>query len=123
MVPEEPLKTIVFSFALVLAGPTLAEKVAVWAHLGPVFEWTWKILQWPIVFALASTGMALIYYFAPDVKQDWIWLTPGSVFATFLWLLATLGFKLLHDFPSLRIATELDEKCSPLIATFRLILG
>jgi hypothetical protein len=28
----------------------------------------------------------------------------------------------LHDFPSRRIATELDEKCSPLIATFRLVL-
>jgi len=84
---------ILVSFALVLAGPTVAERLAnVWG-LGPAFEWTWKILQWPIVFALASIGIALIYYFAPDVKQDWIWLTPGSVFATWLWLLATLGFK------------------------------
>jgi len=84
---------ILVSFALVLAGPTVAERLANTWGLGPAFEWTWKILQWPIVFALASTGIALIYYFAPDVKQDWIWLTPGSVFATFLWLLATLGFK------------------------------
>ena len=84
---------ILVSFALVLAGPTVAERLANTLGLGPAFEWTWKILQWPIVFALASTGIALIYYFAPDVKQDWIWLTPGSVFATFLWLLATLGFK------------------------------
>ena len=35
----------------------------------------------------------MIYYFAPDAEQDWIWLTPGSVFATTLWLLASLGFK------------------------------
>src|SRR5262245_5542916 len=84
---------ILISFALVLAGPTVAERLATSFGLGPVFEWTWKILQWPVVFALASTGIALIYYFAPDVKQDWIWLTPGSVFATALWLLATLGFK------------------------------
>jgi hypothetical protein len=61
--------------------------------LGPAFEWTWKILQWPLVFALASSGIALIYYFAPDVEQDWIWLTPGSLFATTIWLLASLGFK------------------------------
>src|SRR5882672_349968 len=84
---------ILVSFALVLAGPTVAERLANTWGLGPAFEWTWKILQWPIVFALASSGIALIYYFAPDVEQDWIWLTPGSVFATFLWLLATLGFK------------------------------
>ncbi len=84
---------ILVSFALVLAGPTVAERLANTWGLGPAFEWTWKILQWPIVFALASTGIALIYYFAPDVEQDWIWLTPGSFFATLLWLLATLGFK------------------------------
>jgi membrane protein len=84
---------ILVSFALVLAGPTVAERLANSWGLGPAFEWTWKILQWPVVFALASSGIALIYYFAPDVEQDWIWLTPGSVFATLLWLLATLGFK------------------------------
>jgi membrane protein len=84
---------ILVSFALVLLGPRLAEIIADRTVLGPAFEWTWKILQWPLVFALASTGIAMIYYFAPDVEQDWIWLTPGSVFATTIWLIASLGFK------------------------------
>jgi membrane protein len=84
---------ILVSFALVLLGPKLAETIADRTFLGPVFEWTWKILQWPLVFALASTGIAMIYYFAPDVEQDWIWLTPGSLFATTVWLIASLGFK------------------------------
>ena len=35
----------------------------------------------------------MIYYFAPDVEQHWIWLTPGAVFATTIWLIASLGFK------------------------------
>jgi hypothetical protein len=43
---------IVVSFALVLVGPTLAEKVAAWFHLGPAFEWRWKIQQWPVVVSL-----------------------------------------------------------------------
>jgi membrane protein len=84
---------IVVSFALVLAGPSLAERLALWFGLGSTFEWGWKILQWPIVFALVSTGIALVYYFAPDAEQDWTWLTPGSIVATMLWLLASLGFK------------------------------
>ena len=84
---------ILISFALIIVGPTLAEKVADWVHLGPAFEWTWKILQWPLVFALACTGIALVYYFAPDAEQDWVWLTPGSVISTTLWLLASLAFK------------------------------
>jgi membrane protein len=84
---------IILSFALVLVGPTLAERLAAILHLGAAFEWTWKILQWPLVFVLVSGGMSLIYYFAPDAEQDWVWLTPGSLLATFLWLIASLGFK------------------------------
>lgn len=84
---------IVVSFALVLVGPTLAEKIAGWFYLGPSFEWTWKILQWPVVFGLVSLAIAIVYYYAPDAEQQWIWITPGSVFATALWLLISLGFK------------------------------
>jgi membrane protein len=84
---------ILVSFALVIVGPALAGKIADWVHLGPAFEWTWKILQWPVVFALACTGIAMVYYFAPDAEQDWVWLTPGSVVSTTLWLLASLAFK------------------------------
>jgi membrane protein len=84
---------IVISFALVLVGPTVAEKVAAWAHLGPIFEWSWKILQWPIVFSMIAFAVAIIYYYAPDAEQEWVWITPGSVFATMLWILISLGFK------------------------------
>jgi membrane protein len=84
---------IVVSTVLVVAGPTLAERVADWFRLGTAFEWTWKILQWPLVFALVSTAIAMVYYFAPDARQDWIWITPGSILATLLWLLISLAFK------------------------------
>ena len=84
---------IVISFTLVLVGPTLAEKAAVWAHMGPAFTWSWTILQWPVVFLLVTLAVALIYYYAPDAVQEWVWITPGSLLATTLWLLISLGFK------------------------------
>ncbi len=84
---------IVGAFALVVAGPTLAEQLADRFYLGAAFEWTWKIAQWPVVFALVSVGISIVYYFAPDAEQDWVWLTPGSLAATALWLIASLGFK------------------------------
>jgi membrane protein len=84
---------IVSSLTLVLVGPTLAEKAAVWAHMGPAFTWSWKILQWPVVFALVTLGIAIIYYFAPDAEQEWVYITPGSVLATILWLIISLAFK------------------------------
>jgi len=84
---------ILASFALILTGPTLATRLAELWGLGPVFEWSWKILQWPIVFGFVSAAFAIVYYFAPDAEQDWIWLTPGAIFATTLWLLASRGEK------------------------------
>jgi membrane protein len=84
---------IVISFALVMVGPTFAEKVAVWMHMGPVFTWTWWILQWPLVFGLVALGIALVYYFAPDAEQEFVWITPGSILATTLWVISSLAFK------------------------------
>src|SRR5205085_1072180 len=84
---------ILVSFALVLVGPTLADKIADWIRLGGVFAWTWKAVQWPVIVALMITGVGIVYYVAPDVKQEWVWITPGAVFATGVWLLISLGFK------------------------------
>lgn len=84
---------IVISTVLVLVGPALAEKVAAWAHMGPAFAWTWKIVQWPVVFGLVTLAVAMMYYYAPDAEQEWIWITPGSIFATVLWLLISIGFR------------------------------
>jgi membrane protein len=84
---------ILVSMTLVVAGPALAEKVAEAMRLGPVFTWTWKILQWPLVFTFVATAIALVYYFAPDAEQDWMWITPGSVLATMLWIVVSLAFR------------------------------
>jgi membrane protein len=89
---------IVVSIALVLVGPTLGEHVANTLHLGTAFKWSWWVLQWPLVFALVATGIGLVYYFAPDAVQDWVWITPGSIVATLLWVAASLGLKLYIHF-------------------------
>jgi hypothetical protein len=61
--------------------------------LGGAFEWSWKVLQWPLAFFLVTSAIGLVYYFAPDAEQDWVWITPGAVAATLLWLLFSLAFK------------------------------
>jgi membrane protein len=89
---------IVLSIGLVLVGPTAAEHLANSLHLGAAFKWTWWVLQWPVVFALVASGIGLVYYFAPDAEQDWVWITPGSILATLLWLVVSLGLKLYIQF-------------------------
>ena len=85
---------VIVAFALVLGGPALASKLGEITGWGAPFEWTWLILQWPVVFALIAIGIGFIYYFGPDADQDWAWITPGAVAATVLWLLISLLFKL-----------------------------
>jgi uncharacterized BrkB/YihY/UPF0761 family membrane protein len=84
---------LLLSFTLIVIGPTLAERLATAFRLGPAFEWTWKIVQWPLAFVLVSTAIGLVYYFAPDAEQDWAWITPGALTGTILWFGASLGFK------------------------------
>jgi membrane protein len=84
---------ILVSFALILVGPTAAQWIADRTPLGNVFVWSWMILQWPLVFLMVCTAIGIVYYFAPDAEQDWVWLTPGSIFATLLWLVASFAFK------------------------------
>jgi membrane protein len=85
---------ILTSISLVLVGPTVAEHLAGRLHLGEAFKWAWWILQWPVVFTLVATAIGLVYYFAPDAEQEWVWITPGSVLATLLWMGVSLGFKI-----------------------------
>jgi membrane protein len=86
--------TVLVALSLVLAGPTLAEKLGQTTGWGAPFEWTWLLLQWPLVFVLISTGLGLLYYFGPDADQDWVWITPGAVASTVLWLVVSLLFKI-----------------------------
>jgi membrane protein len=85
---------ILLSFTLIVAGPEIAEGLASRLGLGGAFVATWNILQWPVAFGLVVFGFGLIYYFAPDADQDWVWVTPGSLLATSLWVLGSVGFRI-----------------------------
>lgn len=84
---------ILTSFGLIVAGPWLADFLGRQFGLAPAFALTWKILQWPVVFLLASTGFGFVYYFAPDADQEWVWITPGALMATLLWFVSSLAFR------------------------------
>ena len=85
---------VLVALSLILIGPLLADKLGNMTGWGAPFKWAWLGLQWPLVFTLVATGIGLIYYFAPDAEQDWVWITPGAIAATILWLVISLLFKL-----------------------------
>ena len=79
--------------ALVMTGPALAAYLESGLGVPPRFAWLWAIVEWPLVFGLMVTALGWVYRFAPDLRRRGSWITPGSVVATLLWVLAALGFK------------------------------
>lgn len=93
---------IITALLLVLYGGRIVDGMAANYGLSLVFVTTWKIAQWPIVLAFMLMAFALIYYFAPDLRdQKWVWITPGAVLGVALWLIASFGLRTyLHFFDS-----------------------
>ena len=83
---------LIAAMVLLLFGPQLGGWIASAVRLGEVFALTWNIVRWPVIIVLLMMGLAILYYFAPDVEQRWRWVTPGSVFAVLGWILTSLGF-------------------------------
>ena len=93
---------VITALLLMLWGGQVADLLASHYQLGGFFPIAWKTIQWPLILAFMVTSFALIYYFAPDVRdQKWMWLTPGSTIGVVLWLVVSFGFKFyLHYFDS-----------------------
>lgn len=93
---------IISALLLVLTGGRIADFLAASYGYGESFAIAWKVAQWPIALAFVLLAFALIYYFAPDVRdQKWVWVTPGAVLGVCLWLLVSFSFRIyLHFFDS-----------------------
>lgn len=78
--------------ALLIAGGQVGYWLAARVGVQAEFVWVMSWLRWPLTAVMIMTVAALAYYYLPDVKQDFKFITPGSVLGTLLWLLATWGF-------------------------------
>jgi membrane protein len=55
----------------------------------------WDIAKWPVLLLIVSGILAILYYSAPNVRQPGFrWVSPGSVLAVVLWLVASALFAL-----------------------------
>jgi membrane protein len=84
---------IIVSLALVLIGPDAAHRVAAFIGVAPTAVVLWSVLRWPTMIALVILGVTLVYYFAPNRRSRWVWMVPGAVLATALWVVSSFAFK------------------------------
>lgn len=85
---------VLLSFILIVAGPEAGRWMTGWFGLSEVFDTVWRYARWPLAFVLATTGIAIVFYYAPDADQDFAWVTPGSILTTVLWIVFSIGFRI-----------------------------
>jgi membrane protein len=85
---------IISALALMLYGGEIGEGLAARYDFGGAFMAVWNVIQWPIVLGFVLFAFALIYYYAPDLRdQHWYWITPGSLIGVAVWLLVSFAFR------------------------------
>ena len=85
---------IIVSLAFILIGPAMASRAAEWLRLAPVVALMWGLVRWPVMIFCVVLGVDLVYHFAPNRRGRWVWITPGAVLATTLWIVSSFAFKL-----------------------------
>lgn len=90
---------LIVAAALFVLGPHAMQWLARlfgWEQLF-VFLWTW--LRWPFILLLLTLAVSVIYYVAPDVEQEFRYITPGATLSVIVWLAASNAFDYyIHNF-------------------------
>ena len=86
--------TALVALGLVLTGP-IVEAVADPIGLSSAAVDVWNIAKWPVLIALFITVIGVLYYASPNVKlRGFKWVTPGSLVAILIWIVASAAFAL-----------------------------
>lgn len=86
------LFAVLIVVAVVLSGG-IAEQVGEAIGLSSAAVTVWNVAKWPVVLALVILAVAILYYFAPNVRQPkFRWMSVGALVAVLVWIVASVGF-------------------------------
>jgi membrane protein len=78
--------------ALVVSGP-VAKSVGSAVGLGDMAVTVFNIAKWPAMLIVVMVMLAILYYAAPNAKQPGFkWISPGSIVAVVIWVIASAAF-------------------------------
>ncbi|MFF2384598.1 YihY/virulence factor BrkB family protein [Streptomyces sp. NPDC058108] len=53
----------------------------------------WSVAKWPVLVVLVTVMIAILYWASPNAKvKGFRWITPGSLLALVIWMIASAGF-------------------------------
>src|SRR6187431_1254507 len=77
-------------FGLLVLGPVMSGWIGNALDIEGVMGWLWWVVQWPILLVGLLAVFATVLYLGPNVDHPrWRFITPGSVFAVVVWLIAS----------------------------------
>jgi membrane protein len=77
-------------FGLLVLGPVMSNWIGSALEIEGVIGWLWWVAQWPVLIAGLLAVFATVLYLGPNVDHPrWQFVTPGSIFAVVIWLLAS----------------------------------
>ncbi|MGW0337008.1 YihY/virulence factor BrkB family protein [Streptomyces sp. NPDC003011] len=83
----------VVSALIVVFTGGLAREAGAALGIGDTALTVWSIAKWPVLIVLVTIMIAILYWATPNVKgRGFKWVTPGSVLALLIWLIASAGF-------------------------------
>ncbi|MDB4983535.1 MAG: YihY family protein [Myxococcales bacterium] len=83
---------VLVTIAAIVAGGDLGFWLARHLHVGSAYVFGWRWARWPVTIVLVMFLAALGYYLLPDVKQEFRFITPGSIIGTLASFTASWGF-------------------------------
>ena len=80
------------AIGLVVSGP-LAQSIGDVIGLGSTAVDVWNIAKWPVMIVLVAVMLAILFYWAPSTDyKHFRWISPGSLFAVVIVIVASALF-------------------------------
>ena len=89
---------VVGGAVLIMFSHKLSDWIATAFGLGGAFAIVSTIVGYLIAVALLFFGIGVLYYFGPNIKQRWHWVTPGAIFAVAGIIIGSLLFSVYLKF-------------------------
>ncbi|MFF4586258.1 YihY/virulence factor BrkB family protein [Streptomyces sp. NPDC001388] len=85
----------VVSALIVVFTGGLAREAGTALGVGDAGLTAWSIAKWPVLVVLVMIMIAILYWATPNARvRGFRWITPGSVLALVIWMIASAGFAL-----------------------------
>ncbi|WP_225840109.1 YihY/virulence factor BrkB family protein [Streptomyces sp. NK08204] len=83
---------VVTALIVVFTGG-LARQVGTALGIGDTALTVWSIAKWPVLVVLVALMIAILYWASPNARvKGFRWITPGSLLALVIWMIASAAF-------------------------------